>query len=311
MGSQKGLKAGSLLLVGGTIAAIVAAVWCMSGGGDSDAESEVRELRSRKIASTTAKGKSAKKNLSKRDRHAEYLKSLLPPEPKVEAKPVEKVEEKKIPLVKPDFLTDLDEEKKMTAEMKRMFLELQAALDLDNAKKVYALVHKLQLMDEWPDGIPRSVKMKALQALSWFGAAGMAEAVGFLADKDPEIRQESLSKFEEMLSDWDLGDTGISEIIKQVVKVVHDKDALDAFYFELNNMRPTVKADTVLAIYDSKNPEAISVLKDSMEFIFESADGEIKTRADVEAYLENALQVYEDNPEKAADDEEFYGPPKN
>lgn len=292
MGSQKGLKVGSLLLVGGTIAAIVAAVWCMSGGGDSDAESEVRELRSRKIASTTAKGKSAKKNLSKRDRHAEKVEVKAPP-------------------AKPDFLSDLDEEKKMTAEMKRMFLELQAALDLDNAKKVYALVHKLQLMDEWPDGIPRSVKMKALQALSWFGAAGMAEAVGFLADKDPEIRQESLSKFEEMLSDWDLGDTGISEIIKQVVKVVHDKDALDAFYFELNNMRPTVKADTVLAIYDSKNPEAISVLKDSMEFIFESADGEIKTRADVEAYLENALQVYEDNPEKAADDEEFYGPPKN
>ena len=292
MGSQKGLKVGSLLLVGGTIAAIVAAVWCMSGGGDSDAESEVRELRSRKIASTTAKGKSAKKNLSKRDRHAEKVEVKAPP-------------------AKPDFLSDLNEDKKMTAEMKKLFLDLQAALDLDNAKKVYALVHKLQLMDEWPDGIPRSVKMKALQALSWFGAAGMAEAVGFLADKDPEIRQESLSKFEEMLSDWDLGDTGVSSILKQVVKVVHERDALDGFLNELSNMRPTVKAETALAIYDSKNPEAISILNENLDFFFESDSGVVKDRADVEAYLENALQVYEDNPEKAADDEEFYGPPKN
>ena len=292
MGSQKGLKAGSLLLVGGTIAAIVAAVWCMSGGGDSDAESEVRELRSRKIASTTAKGKSAKKNLSKRDRHAEKVEVKAPP-------------------AKPDFLSDLNEDKKMTAEMKKLFLDLQAALDLDNAKKVYALVHKLQLMDEWPDGIPRSVKMKALQALSWFGAAGMAEAVGFLADKDPEIRQESLSKFEEMLSDWDLGDTGVSSILKQVVKVVHERDALDGFLNEMSNMRPTVKAETALAIYDSKNPEAISILNENLDFFFESDSGVVKDRADVEAYLENALQVYEDNPEKAADDEEFYGPPKN
>ena len=284
----------SIFLIAGAALVIGAAVWRIVADDGPSAAPEARELRSRKIVDAKKTDRKVRSGRI-RERRAQ----------------AEKVEEKKIPLVKPDFLTDLDEEKKMTAEMKKMFLELQAALDLEDSRKVYALVHKLQLMDEWPDGIPREVKLKALQALSWFGASGMAEAIGFLADSDPEIRQASLEKFEEMLTDWDLGDTGISAIIKQVVKVVHDKDALDAFYFELNNMRPTVKAETVLAIYDSKNPEAISVLKDSMEFIFESADGEIKTRADVEAYLENALQVYEDNPEKAADDEEFYGPPKN
>ena len=281
--------------IAGAALVIGAAVWYMVAGDVSSSDAErMQELRSRRVISDAKAGKPRPRALSKRERQARG----------------KKVEEKKIPLVKPDFLSDLDEEKKMTAEMKRMFLDLQAALDLEDSRKVYALVHKLQLMDEWPDGIPREVKLKALQALSWFGASGMAEAIGFLADSDPEIRQASLEKFEEMLTDWDLGDTGISEIIKQVVKVVHDKDALDAFYFELNNMRPTVKADTVLAIYDSKNPEAISVLKDSMEFIFESADGEIKTRADVEQYLTDARQDYEDNPEKAEEDEEFYGPPR-
>lgn len=294
MTGTKGLTLGTLVLAIGAAAVVIgAAVWFMSGGDEPESASEKRELRSRKIAD--AKADRRLRNGKVRDRRQKGERVAV-----------------KAPPVKPDFLSDLEADKKMTAEMKKLFLDLQAALDLDNAKKVYALVHKLQLMDEWPDGIPRSVKLKALQALSWFGAAGMAEAVGFLADSDSTIRQEALSKFEEMLADnWDLGDTGISEIIKQVVKVVHDKDALDAFYFELNNMRPTVKADTVLAIYDSKNPEAISVLKDSMEFIFESADGEIKTRADVEQYLTDARQDYEDNPEKAEEDEEFYGPPRN
>ena len=283
----------SIFLIAGAALAIGAAVWYIVAGGEASPDpARMQELRSRKVISDVKAGKP--KALAKRERRAQG----------------EKVEEKKIPLVKPDFLTDLDEEKKMTAEMKKMFLELQAALDLEDSRKVYALVHKLQLMDEWPDGIPREVKLKALQALSWFGASGMAEAIGFLADSDPEIRQASLEKFEEMLTDWDLGDTGISAIIKQVVKVVHDKDALDAFYFELNNMRPTVKAETVLAIYDSKNPEAISVLKDSMEFVFESADGEIKDRAGVEKYLKEAQEAYKKDPAQAAEDAEFYGPPK-
>lgn len=289
----KSLRFGTFLLVGGAVVAIGAAVWYVSSGDASSADPEQRVLRSRKIAEAEKPDRKIRERRI-RDRRAQ----------------AEKVDEKKFPPVKPDFLADLDEDKKMTAEMKRMFLDLQAALDLENAKKVYALVHKLQLMDEWPDGIPREVKLKALQALSWFGASGMVEAVGFLADSDPEIRQASLEKFEEMLSDWDLGDTGVSAIIKQVVKVVHDKDALDAFYFELNNMRPTVKAETVLAIYDSQNPEAISVLQNTMEFVFESGVGEIKDRADVEQYLKAAQKTYEDNPEMAAEDEEFYGPPR-
>ena len=284
------------LPVGAAIAVIAALGYILFGGGDapngSDGDATLRSRR--RIASAERQADHKARADRIRDRK------------KVKA---EKVKERPAP-VKPDFLADLEADKKMTAEMKKLFLDLQAALDLDNAKRVYALVHKLQLMDEWPDGIPRAVKLKALQALSWFGAAGMAEAVGFLADSDPEVRQVSLEKFNEMLSDWDLGDTGVSEIIKQIVKVVHDKDALDSFYMELNNMRPTVKADTALAICDSGNPDAIAVLEDNLEFVFDTADVEVKTREDIERYLENAQKDYEENPEKAQEDEDFYGPVK-
>ena len=80
---------------------------------------------------------------------------------------------------------------------------------------------------------------------------------------------------------------------------------------EMNNMRDTVKAQTALNIYDSQNKEAISVLEENLELIFGDADYEVKTREDVEKFLKDAEQAYKDDPEKAADDEEFYGPPKD
>ena len=287
--SGRGVLVASALIV----AAIVAGtVWLLPHGGSAP-DSGARELRSRKIADAKAK---------KSGLQAKRIRG----EKAVKAGTTEKVR-----VAKPDFLAEADEMTRLTAEMKKMFLDLQAALDLNDAKKVYALVHKLQLMDEWPDGIPRSVKLKALQALSWFGAAGMAEAVGFLADSDPQVQQTTMDKFSEMMSDWDLGDTGVSEIIKQVVKVVHDKDALDSFYMELGNMRDTVKAETALAIYDSKNADAISALEDSMDFYFDSGEnGGLKGRELVEKALEDAKQAYKDHPEKEAEDEEFYGPMK-
>ena len=288
------LKSGTFYIVAAAVVLIAAAVCFISGGADSHEVAEGRELRARTIAATKAAERKAR-DVRRRDRKRVRKDAVaVKPEP-----------------VKPNFISDVSEEMKLTEAMKRMFLDLQAALDMDDAKRVYALVHKLQLMDEWPDGIPRAVKLKALDALAWFGAAGMAEAVGFLADSDPQIQQTTLDKFSDMLSDWDLGDTGISEIIQQVVKVVHDKDALDRFYMELNNMRETVKAETAKAIYDSKNPDAISVLEDNMDFYFDSEEhGGLKGRELVEKSLEDAEQAYRDNPEKRAEDEEFYGPLK-
>ena len=288
------LKSGTFYIVAAAVVLIAAAVWFISGGADSREVAEGRQLRSRTIAATKAAERRAP-DARLRDRKRVRKDAVaVKPEP-----------------VKPNFISEVNEEMKLTEEMKRMFLDLQAALDMDDAKSVYALVHKLQLMDEWPDGIPRAVKLKALSALAWFGAAGMAEAVGFLADSDPEVQQTALDKFSDMLSDWDLGDTGISEIIKEVVKVVHDRDALDTFYMELSNMRDTVKAETALAIYDSENPDAISVLEDGMDFYFDSEEkGGLKGRELVEKSLKDAEQVYKDHPEKRAEDEEFYGPMK-
>ena len=280
----------ALVPIVAAIALIVAAIWFMSGS-DSPAKDEGRQtLRSRKILERKQKPKKERKlSRLKKENTAKKIPGL--------------------PKVKPDFLDNPEEIAKLTEEMKKMFLELQNALDLDDRKKVYALVHKLQLMDEWPDGIPKSVKLKALQALSWFGAAGMAEAIGFLADSDAEIRETAVEQFERMFTDsWSMGDIKLAETLVQAVKVVSDTDALDSFYDQFMNMRDTVKAETALKILNGDNATAAKELESKLSEIFDTEDYEVKTREDVEKFLRNARQVYKDDPQKAKDDEEMYGP---
>lgn len=290
---KKFFSSGAIFLVLAVLA-IGVGVWYMTCDSAEQTREDAKTLRSRRIAEAKARTL-ARKNGKDGKR--------LPSGDHVKEKAVR---------VKPDFSAEAEEEAKLSDTMRKIFAELQKALDSSNKKQVFALVRKLQKMDEWPDGIPKAVKLKALDALAWFGSSGFAEAAGFLADADPEVVDATIEKFEEMLSDsFELGDTGVSQILQQLVKVVHDTDALDTFYMEMNNMRDTVKAQTALAIYDSGTPEAIAVLNENVDFIFSDIDKDEITRSDIEQFLAKAEQVYKDDPEKAKDDEEFYGPSKD
>lgn len=285
----------SFLLVGAALV-IGTTVWYCNHGGDADVIERGRELRSRKIS-----------NVAKKDAHKRG---------KVDAKRGKRgkvaAESKRVSPVKPDFSSEIEDESALTGKMKQIFKDLQDALDENDKKQVFALVQKLQAMDEWPDDIPRSVKMKALDALAWFGAEGFAEAAGFLADSDAEVVKSAVEKFEEMLLDSsELGDKATSKIIQQITKVVHDRDALDTFVLELDNMRDTVKAETARSIFESGNQDAIFALKENLEFIFSDIDKEEITLADIEKFRQDAEQAYKDDPEKAKDDEDFYGPWKD
>lgn len=291
---MKSMFRGGFVFVALAVLFIGAAVWCICQRGDSAGAEQGRVLRSRQIASKDTN--ISKKNVRRVREGRRQTERGRITEIKVE---------------KPSMTLSAEDDSKLSEEMRKIYHELQQALDDEDKKKVFALVHKLQSMDEWPDGIPKSVKLRALDALSWFGGSGVAEAVGFLADGDTEVVNTTVEKFEEMLSDIDLGDKAVSEILSQLVKVVHDTDALDSFYMEMNNMRDTVKAQTAINIYNSGNKEAISVLEENLDLIFGEAEYEVKTREDVEKFLKDAEQTYKDDPEKAQDDEDFYGPPKD
>ena len=284
---MKKLFSGKTLLVIGAIAVIGAAVWYIAAGDARPTDktgSDGSILVSGKKSGKAANG--AKIALNKPKRRKPGEKATAPVRPP-----------------RPDFT----EEVKLSGEMRKMLLDLQNALDVEDKKKVFALVHKLQLMDEWPDGIPMAVKKKALEALAWFGAAGIAEAIGFLADSSEEIRSMAVETFERQFSDcWDLGDYKLADTLVAATKVLPYSDAIRSFYDQFGNMRNSVKGDTAKRIWESGTPQAIQVLEENLDFIFGE---DVKSRKDIDKYIKEAKKAEDSlSPEEKKDLEEQYGP---
>jgi hypothetical protein len=218
---------------------------------------------------------------------------------KVSIKERRKIKIKPVPAnrVKPGFDIPDEEEAKLNAEQKKLIAEIRAALDRDDEKKLCALVQKMQASDEWPDGIPRKIRLTAIEALGWFGASCLPEIAGFLVDGDEEILQVAIGKYEEALGDFDLSDRERSEILIMAAKSINDADALDAMLFELNNMRHSVAVSTIKTLMGIQNEALRSVLPDNIEFY--TGEDNMNSAGALDRWLA-------ENPDDEMD-EEFYG----
>ncbi len=202
---------------------------------------------------------------------------------------------------KPTFALDDDDEAKLNAEQRKMIEAIRAALDAEDRPRVLKLVQALQASDEWPDGIPKSIKMAAIEALGWFGSSCLPEIAGFLGDSDSEVVQSAIEKYEEALSDFDLSDRERSTILIEASKVINDADAMDSMLFELNNMRHSVAVATLKELMVSGNAATKSVLPDNIAFYI--GEESITTPEQLDQWLK-------ENPDDE-DDEAFYGGAKN
>ncbi len=197
---------------------------------------------------------------------------------------------------KPEFAIDDDDEASLTAEQRRLIQAIRDALDVEDRKEVLKLVQQLQTSDEWPDGIPKSIKMAAIEALGWFGASCIPELVGFLADRDPEVVQATTDKYGEMLDDLSLSDKDRSVILLQASKVVTDYDAMESMFFEIDNMRHSVAVETLKTLMEVDNEAVKKLLPETIE----SYTGE--EGLDTSEKLDEWLA---ENPDDE-DDEDFY-----
>jgi len=198
---------------------------------------------------------------------------------------------------KPAFVLDDDDEANLTEVQRQLIEAIRAALDEENKKEVLRLVQRLQKSPEWPDGIPKSIKMAAIEALGWFGASCLPELAGFLADADAEVVQSAIDKYEEMLSDFDLSDRERADILVQASKIITDADALDTMMSELNNMRHSVAIETIKRLMVEGNAAAKSVLPENVEFV--TGEEDLNSPEKLDEWLKQ-------NPDDE-DDEEFYG----
>lgn len=199
--------------------------------------------------------------------------------------------------VKPRFALDDDDESKLNEEQRRTIAAIRAALEEDSKKTLLKLVQKLQASDEWPDGIPKSIKMAAIEALGWFGSSCLPELAGFLGDSDPEVVEATVDKYSEMISDAELSDYERSDILIAASKIIDDPEALDSMMFELNNMRNSLKVSTIKALMTEGNSATKQVLPDNIEFV--TGEENITTTQQLDEW-------YKQNPDDE-DDDEFYG----
>ena len=161
---------------------------------------------------------------------------------------------------------DDDELSKLSKEQKKLLQDIQNALDNDDRKSIIRLVQELQLSTDWPDNIPSSIKIAAVDALGWFGASCLPEIAGFLADSNEEVRESAIEKYDESLSDTDLNDIDRSSILVMASRVVTDSDAMDSMMFALNDMRNSVAVDTIKQLMEVGNEATRSVLQENIDF---------------------------------------------
>ena len=191
-----------------------------------------------------------------------------------------------------DDLTDVE---------KSVLKEIQAALDANDLKSLRRALSRLTASTKSGGlggyaNVSRSVRAAAVQALGWFGKDAAIDLMGFMADGDDEIAADAASQFELALQDVDLGDRERAEIVKATAKTLTDPDQLDTLLFQLIDMRPSVKVDTVISIMTEGTPQAKATMRDQIEFYL---DVDVTT-------VDDAKKWAAQNPDDP-DDDNFYG----
>lgn len=204
---------------------------------------------------------------------------------------------------KPGFEIGDEAEKLLTEEQRKLLEEIRAALRNDDYKTLMRLVHKLQTSEEWPDGIPKPIKMAALKALGWYGGKCLTEIMGFLADLDREVVDRAVNEWDNAIAeldhdvDWP-GELGIASNIRNAAKVVTNAETMDSILSEIHSsLRHSVAVKTIKEIMSSGNNVAKSRLPDVIENL--TGKDDITTSQQLDEWLKQ-------NPDDA-DDDFMYG----
>lgn len=204
---------------------------------------------------------------------------------------------------KPGFEIGDEAEKLLNEEQRKLLEEIRAALRNDDYKTLMRLVNKLQTSEEWPDGIPKPIKMAALKALGWYGGKCLTEITGFLADLDREVVDRAVNEWDNAIAeldhdvDWP-GELGIASNIRNAAKVVTNMETMDSILSEIHSsLRHSVAVETIKEIMATGN----NVAKSRLPEVIENLTG--KTDISTAEQLDEWLKTNPDDP----DDDFMYG----
>lgn len=210
---------------------------------------------------------------------------------------------------RPNVFEDVDEAE-LTDLARKVLLSLQQALDTENYSEIKDI---LAMCSQAPRGslsksgksgpavVPVMLRRKLVEAMGWFGAEAIPELVEFIADADEDVSQMAKDQFQLALEDISLSDYERAQIVVLAAQAVTDSDFLDQVFAEINNMRHSVGASTLVNICENGTEPAKALMPDAIEFF--TGEDNIQTVEDVEKWLEA-------NPD-GPDDDDLYGGSKD
>lgn len=203
-------------------------------------------------------------------------------------------------MIMPNALAEdeIDEEN-LTEAQKSVLKELQDALDDNNLRRVRKALSKFLAKAEaggLGGNVPVCMRMRAVEALAWFGKDAAVDLIDFVADANEDVSNDAFSAFEQALSDCEMGDRARSDLLVSTMKALTDAEQVDSLLNQLNDMRNSVKAEAALEILQTGSDAAKAKLAEQMETYF---DEDVKDAAALEKW--KAM-----NPDDPGD-EEMYG----
>lgn len=160
---------------------------------------------------------------------------------------------------------------------------LRNAFDKENKAQVLQIVRDIQKTNGWEDSTPKIIKEEALEALDWFGVDTLPEVVGFLADKDKEILESAIDRFESAVEDSDIKEIDRANILVMAAQVITDSEALESMFFELNSMENSIAVEAIKKLWVSANETAKALLPETIESI--TGEDDITTPEKLDAWL--------------------------
>lgn len=254
-------------LVGALVVGVLVALWAFNGTKEDVSEGrKVQRVRASSVARTSARTKKVTEiSLEEHDgKHSVRIveSSIAKPEIAVE---------------------DGDEDAMLTPKQRAALKELQAALDEDDVKGVRRALERMikkTSSDGSLAGLPVSMRSRALEAIGWFGKDTIVDLVPFLADADDDISDDAFDKFQMAVSECD-DDREKSVIIATLMRAVSDEKQIDDMLNNLNDMRNSVKVDTIISILNDGTDNARKVM---LEQLGDYTDSDVSTIDDLKRW---------------------------
>lgn len=189
----------------------------------------------------------------------------------------------------PDFSFDEEKEAVLSESVKAVILDLRKAMSgfEPDRKRVFAALQKLQALIAKGVEVPAFAKIEALTAARHVGIDAMSEAVGFLADPDPSVRQAAKETITgDMMMDINASEDDLMAAVMQMVKLQNLTPAeCEDLMFTVSTFKNSNKVKVGCEILDNAGQTMRNSFAQNTDFIYEEADVEsIKTKADIIKY---------------------------